>query len=188
MNLNYRDNILDELKEWLYSVSDEEINHLIALIAISKNIIGYGAGRMGLSLKAFIMRLSHLGKSAYYYTDTSLPCVGKEDLYIFASGSGKTRTVLQLAEIAKEKGCKIASIVGDKESPLAKLSDVKVTFKSCNGNLNSEDSPDKINSIQIMSTLNEQGLYLLGDLISKRYCDILLLNPGNLKDKHNNVE
>lgn len=188
MNLNYRDSILNELKEWLYSTSDEEINRLISYIAISNNIVGYGAGRMGLSLKAFIMRLSHLDKYAYYYTDTNIPHVGKEDLYIFASGSGKTRTVLQLAEIAKERGCKIASIVGDKDSPLAKLSDVVVTFKSCNGGLNSEDNPDKINSVQIMSTLNEQGIYLLCDLIAKRYCDIAMLNINELKDNHNNVE
>ena len=188
MNLNYRDSILDELEKWLYSVSDEEINRFIAQIAISKNIIGYGAGRMGLSLKAFMMRLSHLNKYAYYYTDTNIPHVGKEDLYIFASGSGKTRTVLQLAEIAKEKGCRIASIVGDKDSPLAKLSDVVITFKSCNGGLNSEDNSNKIDSIQIMSTLNEQGVYLLCDLIAKRYCDILMIEEKDLRNNHNNVE
>ena len=186
--MNYRDNILDELKEWLYSVSDEEVNKLISQIAISRNIVGYGAGRMGLSLKAFIMRLNHLNKRAYYYTDTSIPYVGKEDLYIFVSGSGKTRTVLRLAEIAKEKGCKIASIVGDKDSPLAKLSDTVVAFKSCNGGLNSEDNSNKISSIQIMSTLNEQGIYLLCDLIAKRYCDIATLDINELRENHNNVE
>ena len=188
MNLNYRDNILDELKEWLYSISDEEINHFLSRIAISNNIVGYGAGRMGLSLKAFIMRLNHLGKSAYYYTDTTPPHIGKEDLYIFASGSGKTRTVLQLAEIAKEKGCKIASIVGDRESPLAKLSDTIIVFKSCSGGLNSEDDSNKIESIQIMSTLNEQGLYLLCDLMSLRYRDFAGLSSNDLKENHNNVE
>lgn len=188
MSLNYRDTILEELKEWLYSVTDEEIVEFIKCLHQSKNIIGFGAGRMGLGLKAFIMRLNHLGKKAYYYTDTNIPPVGENDLYIFASGSGKTETTVTLAQIAKKKGCKIASMVGDKTSPLAKLSDITINFKSCNGGLNSRDNPIKINSIQIMSTLNEQGIYLLGDLISLKYCELMGVESAQLKENHNNVE
>lgn len=188
MNLNYRDNILNELKEWLYSVSDEDINKLISQIAISRNIVGYGAGRMGLSLKAFMMRLNHLGKKAYFYTDTFVPAVNSHDLYIFASGSGETKTVLNIAELAKNKDCKIACITGNSDSSLAQISDLIINFKSCNGGLNAPDSPDKINSIQLMSTLNEQGTYLLYDLIVRRYCDIAKLDLKELKKYHNNVE
>ena len=35
------------------------------LSATNKSIFGLGAGRMGYSLRAFIMRLSHLGYNAY---------------------------------------------------------------------------------------------------------------------------
>ena len=188
MAVNYRDKILNELEEWLYSVDDKEINTFIGYLCSSDRIICYGAGRMGLSLRPFVMRLNHFGKEAYFYGGDYTPPVNENDLYIFASASGETKSVLVIAEIAKKTKCKIVAITGSKNSSLAKLADHVVSFKSCNGGFNAPDDVSKINSFQLMTTLNEQGTYILYDLIIRRWFDIAQYDEKDLRSWHNNVE
>ena len=155
----------------------------------AKKIIGYGAGRMGFGLKAFIMRLNHLGKEAYFFGDNFVPRFDKDDLIIVTSGSGNTKSVLNILEIAINKaGCDSFAITGNSESPMAKLANNSLEFKSCNGGLNSADNPNKITSIQPMSTLNEQGMFLLFDIVALKIIEKLGLSLEETKQFHANIE
>ena len=98
--------VLNENLELLTSIDETEVNLLVEKIIGAKKIIGYGAGRMGFGLKAFIMRLNHLGKEAYFFGDNFVPRFNKDDLIIVTSGSGNTKSVLNILEIAINKaGC-----------------------------------------------------------------------------------
>ena len=187
----YKEKVLAELDESLSSFDEREIDKFVEFLAHKRcaNIIAFGAGRMGYGIRAFIMRLIHLGYHAYWYNDTTIPHLGPDDVFMFASGSGKTQTVVKLAEIVKEKaGSKIVSVTGDDKSPLAQLSDTVLKFKGCNNGLNSENSPDKITSIQPMTTLNEQSAFIFFDLVSLKLMEKLNEDNGTMSYRHNVCE
>lgn len=187
----YKDKVLVELNESLSSFDERIVDQFVEELANMRNtnIIAYGAGRMGYGIRAFIMRLMHLGYHAYWYGDTTIPRVGQNDMFIFASASGKTESIVKIAEIAKKKtGVRVVSLTGDECSPLAQLSDLIVKFKGCNNGLNSENSPDKINSIQPMTTLNEQSAFIFFDLVSLKLMERLNEDNKTMSWRHNVIE
>lgn len=192
MNYNeYKNKVLEELNESLSSFDERMVDQFVEELAHKRcaNIVAYGAGRMGYGIRAFIMRLMHLGYHAYWYGDTTIPHVGPNDMFIFASASGKTESIVKIAEIAKKKtGVRIASLTGDEGSPLAQLSDLVIKFKGCNNGLNSENSPDKITSIQPMTTLNEQSAFIFFDLVSLKLMEKLNEDNKTMSFRHNAIE
>lgn len=89
-------------------------------------VLVMGAGRSGLVGRAFAMRLLHLGFNSYVLGETIVPAIGKNDLVIAISGSGRTKLILTAAEAAKEAGAKLIVITSYYDSPLAKIADVIV--------------------------------------------------------------
>ena len=112
----------------------------------------------------------------------------EDDIFIVTSGSGETRSVLKYLEIAKEKGVTTIAITGNENSTMAKLADVSIVFKSSNGGLNSADSNDKINSIQPMTTLNEQSMFVFFDILSVMLMHCLGITKKDEKKLHFNIE
>lgn len=187
--MKYENEILSEIKELLDSIDEQEVDSFVDLILSADKVVGYGAGRMGLSLKAFIMRLNHLGIEAFYYDDTYIPPMEEYDLLLISSGSGETLTVRTFMDKARKvSNCSIGVITGSRNSYMGRIADSVIVYKPCNGGLNSEDSEDKINSVQIMSTLNEQATYILFDIMAKKIADKLKLKPEWIKGNHFNVE
>lgn len=139
-----------EYNEFLYDFYDS----ILSADVFNKTIVGIGAGRMGYALQAFIMRLSHLGFNSYMIGDTSIPRIGKSDVVIINSSSGKTSVNILLAEIAKEAGAKIFTVTTDKNSPLAKLANTTLIY-----------SDDEFKSVQPMKTAYEQFTFSLFDQI-----------------------
>jgi len=72
------------------------------------------------------MRLLHLGFNSYVLGETIVPAIGKNDIVVAISGSGRTKLILTAAEAAKEAGAKLISITSYFDSPLAKISDVVI--------------------------------------------------------------
>lgn len=187
--MKYENEILNEIKTVLDSIDEEQVDKLIDIIQASDKIVGYGAGRMGLSLKAFMMRLNHLGIDAYYLGDTYIPPLTEYDLVLVSSGSGETPMIKEfVSQVKRKTAAYVAAVVGNEYSSISGMANHVVTFKPCNGGLNSEDSDDKINSIQLMSTLNEQATYILFDIIAKKLADKLGLDTEKTKRYHFNVE
>jgi 6-phospho-3-hexuloisomerase len=186
-----KNKVLSEIDEVLSSVSEKQLNMVVDALTKNKNIkvLGYAAGRMGSGLKAFIMRLNHLGIQASFFGDNYVPPMNENDVFICCSNSGSTKSVLNILEIFKNKANgTIISFVGNENSPMAELSDVVVKFKTCNGGLNSADDPSKINSIQPMTTLTEQAMFVLFDLIVMLIIDRLNININETKQYHSNIE
>jgi 6-phospho-3-hexuloisomerase len=188
---NYKNTVLNEIDEVLSSISEEQLNNVVDTITSNKNIkvLGYAAGRMGSGLKAFVMRLNHLGINASFFGDNYVPPMNSNDVFICCSNSGTTKSVVNILEIFKSKaGGKVISFVGNDKSKMAELSDVVVKFKTCNGGLNSADDPSKINSIQPMTTLTEQAMFILFDLIVMMIIDKEGIDIKETKQYHSNIE
>lgn len=187
--MKYENEILNEIKQVLDSIDEKEVDEFVDAIIGSDKVVGYGAGRMGLSVKAFMMRLNHLGIDAYYVDDTYIPPLTQFDLLLLSSGSGETTMVKTFMQKAIDKtGCAIGVVTGNRNSSMGKVANHVIEFKPCNGGLNSEDDDSKINSIQLMSTLNEQATYILFDIIAKKIADKLDMDTEKTKRYHFNVE
>ncbi|MCY0883651.1 MAG: 6-phospho-3-hexuloisomerase [Acidianus infernus] len=89
-------------------------------------VLVMGAGRSGLVGRAFAMRLLHLGYNAYVLGETIVPAIGKNDLAIAISGSGRTRLILTAAEAAKEAKATLIAVTSYADSPIGKIADIVV--------------------------------------------------------------
>jgi 6-phospho-3-hexuloisomerase len=147
---------INEIEELCIGVKPTELQQVVDLICSGKfdNIVGFGAGRMGFSLRAFIMRLSHIGFETYMIGDTNFPKIGQRTLVLVNSSSGETPTSILYAQQAQREGGCVVGITQNSESTLSELSDHIIQYPS-------------IFSKQIMKTLPEQFTFILFDILSE---------------------
>ena len=87
--------ILNDINQMADLVNENQIDIYVEnlkLLLLNKeeapNIIGLGAGRMGYALRAFVMRLCHMGFQASMIGDTNVPRV-RENTIIFINAINK---------------------------------------------------------------------------------------------------
>ncbi len=184
------DKVQNEIKEVLDSIDESKLNKLVDILSIPNvKVLGYSAGRMGFGLKAFMMRLNHLGIKAYWFGDNYVPPMNENDIFICCSNSGTTKSVANIMDIFRTKANgKVVAFVGNEDSKMGKEADLTIKFKTCNGGLNSADDPSKINSIQPMTTLTEQAMFILFDIVTIMLIDKLNINLNETKQFHSNIE
>lgn len=191
--MKYRDlckKVQNEIDLVLSSINEDKLNEFVNLLSTNGiKVLGYSAGRMGFGLKAFLMRLNHLGIPAYWYGDNYIPPMNENDVFICCSNSGTTASVFNILEIFKNKAKgHIVSFVGNEESKMAVNSEIAIKFKTCNGGLNSADDDTKINSIQPMTTLTEQSMFVLFDVITMMLIEKMNIDILGTKKYHSNIE
>jgi len=181
---NYTEEILGEISSVLKKINQDEIKDLIGLISNSKTIVTCGAGKVGMAIKGFSMRLGHFGYKSFHIGDTTLPSIGEGDLFIVASGSGETQTIYDLTKIAKSNNAIVFAITSNLQSRIGLLSDALILL----------DAPSKtkkvdgFTSIQPMTTLNEQCLTILFDSIVLNIMDATGETHDTMWNRHSNLE
>ena len=79
--------VQNEIAQVLNSIDESKLNKFVELITRpGVKIMGYSAGRMGFGLKAFLMRLNHLGIPAYWLGDNYIPPMKCGDTHCNYSG------------------------------------------------------------------------------------------------------
>lgn len=120
--------ILEHLQVSSKKLRSEQVDGFIDALLGAKRVFVMGAGRSGLVVRAFAMRLMHLGIDVHVIGETITPALRDDDFLVALSGSGKTSFVVSTAKIAKRIGTKIAVITSYPRSTLAKLADHIVTL------------------------------------------------------------
>jgi 6-phospho-3-hexuloisomerase len=159
------DRILGEVGDCVRQVSAESLTHAEALIESSSRIFVAGAGRSGLCMRAFGMRLMHLEKTVYVVGETTTPSIAATDLLVLGSGSGRTTSLVVMAEKARRLGAKVLLFTTDAESPLARLTNHQVVIPAPSFRV-TDETHDSV-SVQPLGTLFEQSMLIL--------CDSLIL-------------
>ena len=176
--------VLKEIEEVLDHSNFNDKGNFIRKILGSQQILVCGAGRVGLMMKTFAMRLNHLGLKCYYIGEMSVPKTGKGDLLIIGSGSGATRSIVVLAEVAKSKNLEVICITTAVNYIISNLSSSKLVINCPNKDNNSHLRE----SVQPMTTLFEQSLLIVLDSL---VLDLMAeLNESNLSmsERHNAIE
>ena len=164
------------LKDLFAQIPTEIPAEIAAAVKKHTRVFLYGAGRSGLMLKAFAMRLAQAGITAYAVGETVTPAIAENDFLILASASGKTPSVLRCAEIANSVGAEVCLITATSDSPLTSLSDKTILFQAPTKDSEKTDS--------IMGTLFEQTVLLLCDRIVPE----LGISKEKMRQRHANLE
>ncbi|WP_440895481.1 6-phospho-3-hexuloisomerase [Amphibacillus sp. Q70] len=119
--------ISNEIQEVVSHIECHQVSEIVNMLTQKYNtqtrVYCAGAGRSLLVMRAFAMRLMHLGYEAYVVGDVNTPAIGKPDVLIVGSGSGEISALCMMIDKAKTIGCKVIHITRNKTSSIAKKAD-----------------------------------------------------------------
>ena len=181
MLIKFLDTVENHIRNIKKDLDLAKVQELIDAIEGARSIFVMGAGRSGFVAKAFAMRLMHLGYNVYVVGETVTPRIKKEDLPIAISGSGETTSVVNISRKAKELiGSKLVAITQNKDSTLAKMSDIVVLLK---GKTKTEKN-DEIARIAPLGTMFELTALIFLDGLIAELMKIKNLTEKDLEARH----
>ena len=179
-----RQDVISEINSALASVDLINLERLAKELLDAQKVFFVGVGRVMLSLEAIAKRFYHLGISAHCVGDITEPAITENDLLVIGSGSGVSVVPLAIARKAKEFGAKVVQIGSNPNGDISKIADfmVRVPVRT------RLYLPDEVESCQIMTSLFEQVLLILGDILAKMIADMENININELWESHANLE
>jgi len=162
----------------------QQIEAFIAAIAGARRVFLIGAGREGLSTRAFAMRLMHLGKEAHWIWDDTTPGIAAGDLLIATSGSGAIGHIDYVFDKAKDFEAEIAVVTGDPSGATARKAKTLLFLPAAVY----KGKAEVVSSTQPMGNLFEQALLILFDQIVIALADRLGVSKDAMAARHRNVE
>lgn len=177
---------LGELSGLFERVDFASVEALLPLFLGDNRIYIAGAGRSGLLLRCFAMRLMHMGKRVHILGDTLTPAAGAGDVLMIGSGSGETESLVAAARRAEKFGMKTALITTNAQSTIGKLSAVTVVLPAPTPKAKGE--LESVASRQPMGNLFEQGMFMLLEAVvmelmrqENQTSDTMFLRHANLE-------
>ncbi|MEW5957856.1 MAG: 6-phospho-3-hexuloisomerase [Chloroflexota bacterium] len=177
--------ILAELRLALAAVSNESGAELIKAIVEAERIFIAGAGRSGLAVKGFAMRLMHLGLAVHVVGEITTPGISRGDLLLIGSGSGASDSLLVVAEKARSVGARVALLTISAASPLGQKSDIILTIPAVTPKL---EGGTGAKSSQPLGSLFEQALSLTLDALVMGLMSRLGVDSQAMFIRHANLE
>ena len=181
----YISQILDELGETVGRVCNDSAEKLADAIIDAQTIFVAGAGRSGLAMESFAMRLMHMGFDTYVVGETVTPSITDKDVLLIGSGSGSTSSLVVSANKADAISATICLITIDEHSLIGKLAEIVLTIPAPSPKI---DRDLGFRSVQPMGSLFEQSLLLTLDAIVL----LLMRKTGKTAElmftKHANLE
>jgi 6-phospho-3-hexuloisomerase len=173
-----------ELSQVFGAIPDTTVEMLLKEISKAKRICLYGVGREGLTIKAFAMRLFHLGLDVHMVGDMTTPPVAKGDLLIVSSGPGKLSTVAALLEVAKVAKARTLVITSQPKSHDARKADVVIHLPA---QTMASDTKAKTSFLP-MGTLFEMTQMLFFEFVVMLLRERLNQSPVEMRKRHTNLE
>ena len=178
------DLVLSELHTSLGVIREEEVEQLIDSVLGARKVFFIGVGRVMLSLQAMAKRWAHLGIDTHLVGEITEPAITADDVLIVGSGSGTTLFPAGIAQKAHKIGAKVVHIGSNPTSPLKDIVCLMVRIPV----RTKYYLDDEIDSQQPMTSLFEQTLLLLGDVVAKMIIDRKQLDMKGLWQYHANLE
>jgi len=174
---------LRELETVALALDDAEVEAACRTIAAAGRIVAYGCGREGLMLRAFVMRLHHLGLDVAMQGEMAAPPLGQGDLFLCSAGPGELSTVTALTGVARRDGARVLMITAEPEkpSPLAADQLLVIPAQTMARDLGGA-------STLPMGSLFEGAMFLVFQVMVLRLAVILGQTPEALRASHTNME
>ncbi len=175
---------MKELKEVFDMMDESYIREMVDAVKKYDRIFTIGAGREGLSTKAFAMRLTHLGKESHWIWDDTTPAIGKGDLLINVCGPGHIDTIDQVVRYAKAAGATIATVSAAENGYCVEQADIFMKLPAAAYRASGKFVETK----QPMGNLFEQALYIIYDIIVMMASEEMGISEEEMVKRHRNIE
>lgn len=177
--------VISEINKAMLSADIRAVERFVRDLCDAETVFFTGVGRVMMSLEGFAKRLSHLGINAHCVGDITEPAMTCNGILVVASGSGESVVPVAIAKKAKALHAKrIIHIGSNPNGSISEYADYMVRIP-VRTRLYLED---EIDSEQIMTSLFEQTLLILGDVISKIIVDEKEVDLKALWQYHANLE
>ncbi|MBB6217362.1 DNA-binding MurR/RpiR family transcriptional regulator [Anaerosolibacter carboniphilus] len=128
------------IENTLKLMDETEIERAIEAIANGRDIYIYGVGASGLVAMDFQYKLMRIKKKVSMYLDShtqlaSSVHIGKEDVAIGISYSGKTLETYKAMEMARKKGAITIAITKYGKNPLSEIADINIQVAGMENNI-----------------------------------------------------
>ena len=174
-----------DIRRALRQVDPAQVDDICAAITAAERVFIAGKGRSGLQMRAFAMRLMHLGLHVHVVDDVTTPAIGAGDLLLIGSASGRTSSLLRYVDAVRETGAALAAFTGNPNSPIAQAAEALVYIPASNFKAGRQTGVD---SVLVMGSLFEHCLGLLCDLIIIRLKATLGIEEAAMNARHANLE
>lgn len=167
--------------EMLANIDQAQLDAMAQAIMDAKRVYIAGWGRAGNCVKILAMDCSQMGMEAHICGDNTTPSIHEGDILIIGSGSGTTKTMVILAEEAKEHGAKLGLISGNAESTIGKMADYNIEIKRLpkrNGETEDTLSGGTFYHVMLQTV----------DILRMYICDEKGLTLKDIVYNHNNLE
>lgn len=134
------------------------IENAVEKLLNARTIYLFGIGGSGTVCEDFQHKLLRIGKTAIYYQDThsqltAVPSIGKDDLALFISYSGKTKEMITAAKWIKKGKISSIAITQSQYNELGKLVDLAITIPSEEKELRIGATSSRLSSLIIVDLL-----------------------------------
>ena len=176
--------VFDEGRNLLKAVPGGPVERFISGLDQADRIFCAAQGRSGYVLRCFCMRLMHLAYRAFFVGETITPRIGKADILVVLSGSGKTALTYELIKLGQQQGALTYGVIGIEDSPIGRALDCKI----CLPGASRSDHPDGVRSIQPPGSLFEQAAFVILETIVLALYQRQGSDGGTLLERHTNLE
>ncbi len=175
---------LEDLQRVLERVSAREMKAFAREILHADRIFVTGLGRTGLMARGFAMRLMHLGRRVYHVGDVITPSIGRGDLLVIGSRTGRSKVLGHYISIARKAKARVAVVTAARTSPAARRSDAVLTLDERSALSARRHAGRRLP----LGSLFEQAFLVVLDQIILDLMDALHLGERDLKGLHTTFE
>lgn len=162
-------------------LKSEVVRSAVTLLREATSVVILGVGNSIPTCLALQYRLLRLGRKSMFNQDATLQAINAaalspSDCVVAISHSGATAEVIGAAQLAKERGARLLSMVSDEHSPLARLSDLVLLSVAPHSEFHTEALASRLAQLALVDVLyvavavesGEEGLKALA-LTEKAY-------------------
>ena len=177
------DAAIHELHTTLRNVDDGAVERLTQLVLDANRIACYGLGRELLSLRAFCMRLMHLGLDAHTAGDVTARPVETGGLVIVSAGPGELPMAETIVGLATEAGANVVVITAQPDGPVPRKASEVIVIPA-------QTMADDAGSASIlpMGTAYEIAMLIFLDLVAINLREATGQSMEDLRNRHFNLE
>jgi 6-phospho-3-hexuloisomerase len=177
--------ILAEIEMALRAVPPVRLVALCDLLKAASTVYVAGKGRVGLQMRAFAMRVMHLGLPVHMVGETTVPAIRANDLLIIGSLYGRLPALLGYCTTAKAVSARLVVIT----AATTPLSDDAVLTVHLGAPPNDQQGVvHPVASIQPMASVFEQALGIWLDAVVLHFMRTAGISAQEMAARHTNLE
>lgn len=139
-------------------LNSDVVRSAVTLLRESTSVVILGVGNSIPTCLALQYRLLRLGRKSMFNQDVTLQAINaaalsSSDCVVAISHSGATAEVIGAARLAKERGAHVLAMVSDKDSPLARLSDLVLLSVAPHSEFHTEGLASRLAQLALVDVL-----------------------------------